>query len=51
MPILLVSELMADDGSACEDGPDELFVVESVLLLHLQLLEQFVQFVIGKLLS
>lgn len=38
-------------GSASEDGPDELLVVESVLLLHLQLLEQFVEFVIGQLLS
>jgi hypothetical protein len=42
---------MADDGSAGEDGPDELFVVEGVFLLHLQLLEQFVEFVIGQFLS
>lgn len=29
-------------GSAGQNGPDELFIVESVLLFHLQLLEQFV---------
>jgi hypothetical protein len=36
--------------SAGEDGPDELLVVEGLLLLHLQLLEQLVQLVVRQLL-
>lgn len=41
-------EKSKSDRSTSEDGPDELLVVKVILLLHLELLEEFIEFVLGQ---